>query len=92
MLYPAAKAAATAAAADAATPPAAAATEAPAAAAAAAGGRWRWQDEAHEDPLKPIALQAFRLEVLDEGPMGGSPGGAPTVFEAGEPWWRSEGN
>jgi hypothetical protein len=39
-----------------------------------------------EDPLRPIALQAFRLEVLDAGPMGQSP---PTVFEAGVPWWRA---
>eukprot|EP00955_Chlamydomonas_euryale_P073510 361763-Chlamydomonas_euryale.AAC.4 len=44
-----------------------------------------WHRLIQEDPLKPFALQASRLEVLEAGPLGMP----PVVFEAGTPWWRA---
>jgi hypothetical protein len=46
----------------------------------------RWAAPYQDDPSKPIALQAFRLEVHD---AAGRMGACPAVFEAGAPWWRS---
>ena len=43
-----------------------------------------WYGVMQEDPLRPLALQACRLELLD--PV--SPGLGPHVYEACEPWWR----
>lgn len=41
------------------------------------------------DPLQPIALQAFKLEVVGDGcELLGS--NAPVEFEAGIPWWRDD--
>jgi hypothetical protein len=42
-----------------------------------------------EDPLAPIALQAFRMEVTGlPVPAGGAPSDGAAAFEAGPPWWR----
>ncbi len=46
-----------------------------------------WHRQVQEDPLRPFALQAARLEILQDGPMGP----APAVFRAGSPWWRKPG-
>lgn len=46
----------------------------------------RWSSSFQEDPSRAIALQAFRLEVHDDG---GRMGACPAVFEAGDPWWRA---
>jgi hypothetical protein len=67
-----------------------------AALAAGAADGWAAAVQA-EDPLAPIALQAFRMEVSGlpaalgacrRPAGGGAPGDGSAAFEAGPPWWR----
>eukprot|EP00798_Chlamydomonas_sp_ICE-L_P024182 gene24182-9772_t len=46
-----------------------------------------WSKKMQDNPLKPVALQAYRLEIFKGG---GLMGPDPQIFEAGKPWWRRE--
>jgi len=51
-----------------------------------------WSRAAQADPLRPIGLQAWTLQVHDpQGMMGAEGGGADgwVEFAAGTPWWRA---
>lgn len=52
-----------------------------------------WQSLLGEPGRTRVALQAFRLEVHDPGEEGLRMMGSscPVVFDAGAPWWRTQG-
>ncbi|KAF5836152.1 hypothetical protein DUNSADRAFT_6355 [Dunaliella salina] len=43
-----------------------------------------WCRAAQKDPSQPVGLQAWQMEVLEDGPYFGP---APVIFQAGPPWW-----